>query len=126
MAVAPTGWQQTLARLAGIARHHRAVARVYGSLAFQAITGLSYLTESSDLDLLVEVPPETDLAALAAALAMVANAGPMPVDGELIGPSGAAIKWRELLTTDGLLLVRTSDGLSLGGPDRLFSIEATA
>ncbi len=126
MAAAPAAWHDTLARLVDIARRHGATARVYGSLAFQAITGLGYLTDRSDLDLLIEVAPGTDLGALATALAAAAAGSPMPVDGELVGPSGAAIKWREVLTTDGLLLIRTSDGLSLGGADRLFGTEATA
>lgn len=123
---APPAWHTTLARIGEIAARHGAEARVYGSLAFQAITGLDYLTDRSDLDLLLGVHRGTDLRMLAAELAAVANSAPMSIDGELAGPTGAAVKWRELLTTDGLLLVRTSSSLALGDTDQLFASEVAA
>ncbi len=126
MAAAPPAWRPTLARIDVIAARCGAEARVFGSLAFQAITGLGYLTERSDLDLLLMVQPGTDLHALAAELAVVANTAAMQIDGEMAGPSGAAIKWRELLTARGPLLVRTGDGLLLAETERLFSAEVPA
>lgn len=126
MPAAPPGWHPTLARIDALVTRHGATARVYGSLALQAITGLDYLTDRSDLDLLVVVRQDTDLRALAAALGAVATTAAMPIDGEIAGPSGAAVKWRELLTADGPLLVWTSDSLHLARAEQLFSLEVPA
>lgn len=124
--LAPFAWRPSLARIGAAAVQHDVGLRVYGSLAFQHLTGLAYLTDQSDLDLLVEVRRGTDLQALAASFAAAEAAAPMRIDGELIGNSGAAVKWREMLGSSGSVLVRTNTSLSLAGVDRLFSPEAAA
>lgn len=124
--LAPLAWRPSLARIGAIAAQHDVGLRVYGSLAFQYLTGLAYLTDQSDLDLLVEVRRGTDLRALAASLAAADAAAPMRIDGELTGSSGAAVKWREVLASSGPVLVRTDTSLFLAGVDRLFGPEAAA
>lgn len=69
--------------------------QAYGSLAMQAITGQAYLTSSSDIDLLF-FPVDTN--ALRAGLARLEQAAAtLPLDGEVVFPSGAAVAWKEWL-----------------------------
>lgn len=88
-------WQEPLRRLAAVCSDHGAVAKVYGSLSWQAHTGCSYLTEKSDLDLLLVCGNQTRLLSLFAALDSFADTGPR-LDGEVLSPTGWAAAWREL------------------------------
>lgn len=85
---APDHWRKGLDALtAGLP------LRAYGSLAMQAITGQSYLTPSSDIDLLFF---PTDGESLRAGLALLEqHAAVLPLDGEIIFASGAAVAWKE-------------------------------
>ncbi|EGF32713.1 Phosphoribosyl-dephospho-CoA transferase [Oxalobacteraceae bacterium IMCC9480] len=66
---------------------------VFGSTALQAITGLPYLRETSDLDILLQ---PTTLAALTDGLALLTQVEALlPLDGEIVFPSGAAVAWKE-------------------------------
>jgi phosphoribosyl-dephospho-CoA transferase len=69
--------------------------QVYGSFGWEALTGMSYVRPSSDLDLRIEVPDRE--IAVAVARALNALLLPMRVDGELAFPDGSAIAWREYL-----------------------------
>ncbi|MES2759234.1 MAG: malonate decarboxylase holo-[acyl-carrier-protein] synthase [Pseudomonadota bacterium] len=89
-AAAPDRWRQPLDVLAG-----SMALRAYGSLAMQAITGQAYLTAASDIDLLFF---PADRAALSAGLALLErHAAVLPLDGEIVFPSGAAVSWKEWL-----------------------------
>jgi phosphoribosyl-dephospho-CoA transferase len=67
--------------------------RAYGSLAMQAITGQSYLTPTSDIDLLFY---PADAQALRAGLALLEqHAAVLPLDGEIVFPPGSAVAWKE-------------------------------
>lgn len=69
--------------------------QAYGSLAMQALTGQTYLTPSSDIDLLFF---PADANALHAGLALLEqHAATLPLDGEIVFPSGAAVAWKEWL-----------------------------
>jgi phosphoribosyl-dephospho-CoA transferase len=88
---APAAWQAGLAALD--AQAQRLTIRVYGSLALQALTGQPYVTPSSDIDLLFY--PAT-LPELRAGLALLsAHAASLPLDGEVVFPSGDAVAWKE-------------------------------
>ncbi|KVE36598.1 malonate decarboxylase holo-[acyl-carrier-protein] synthase [Burkholderia sp. TSV86] len=50
---APLAWRPTLANLRMLADAHRVDCRVFGSLGWQALTGLRYLHEQSDLDIVL-------------------------------------------------------------------------
>jgi phosphoribosyl-dephospho-CoA transferase len=69
-------------------------ARVYGSYAWQHLTGLTYLHADSDLDLCLEVS-QLDKASQAIDL-LAQTQLPMRLDGEVIFPGGHAVAWREL------------------------------
>ncbi|KYH01453.1 malonate decarboxylase holo-[acyl-carrier-protein] synthase [Bradyrhizobium sp. DOA1] len=110
---APPCWRPTLDRLEELTLRHSAPARVFGSLAWQSLTGLDYVTTGSDLDLLFETRPETDLDRLVADLAEVEIEAPMRLDGELMRADGAAVNWREFSAGASELLVKSIDGVSL-------------
>jgi phosphoribosyl-dephospho-CoA transferase len=116
MPMAPATWRHALGEVEALASRHALEARVFGSLAWQAITGLDYLTDRSDLDLLLELRRDTDLQALAEDLAGIEICAPMRLDGELIRQDGAAINWRELRVGAGEILVKTFDGVALLDP----------
>jgi len=128
---APAHWRATLDRLDAIARRHHVVCRAFGSLAWQALTGLTYLSSGSDLDLLFDAPIGADAeAALAALLDDVAaladgadgpdgGEAPMRIDGEVIRADGAGANWRELRTAlaeRGEIVAKTSAGVVLLSP----------
>ncbi|WLE58731.1 malonate decarboxylase holo-[acyl-carrier-protein] synthase [Burkholderia plantarii] len=105
---APEAWRVTLDALDALARRHRVGCRAFGSLAWQALTGLTYLSAGSDLDVLFELPagrPDAGssgsaggreaLAALLDGIAACDAAAPMRIDGELIRADGAGANWRE-------------------------------
>ncbi len=85
---APGHWRAALAALAACMPLH-----AYGSLAMQALTGQSYVTPESDIDLLF-LPADRD--ALDAGLALLEqHAAGLPLDGEIMFPSGEAVAWKE-------------------------------
>jgi phosphoribosyl-dephospho-CoA transferase len=94
-AVAPLGWRDCIDRLV----HLDPQTRAFGSLAWQHLTALPYLSEGSDLDLLWRLPDAADVGALLAGIAAIAWAAPMPIDGEVIGAAGG-VQWRELQGDD--------------------------
>lgn len=69
---------------------------VFGSLAWEALSGAAYRHADSDFDVICDV---SDLAQLEAALAALARARkrlPCRLDGELRFPDGHAVAWLEL------------------------------
>lgn len=110
---APPAWRPTLDRLGDLSSRHSVKARVFGSLAWRALTGLDYLTATSDLDLLLDVTGDTDLKALSTELAAVEADAPMRLDGELMRDDGAAVNWREFHAGAEQVLVKHIDGVAL-------------
>ncbi|MET0964054.1 MAG: malonate decarboxylase holo-[acyl-carrier-protein] synthase [Noviherbaspirillum sp.] len=90
--------------------------RVFGSLAMQALTGQPYLTEKSDIDLLFS---PASLAQLRAGTALfAAGLDLLPLDGEVLFPSGRALAWKEwcnasMQDSRGRVLVKQMDKVSL-------------
>ena len=69
-------------------------ARVYGSHAWQYISGMPCVHAASDLDLCFEAPDLDTAIALCKVLANMADG--MPLDGEIVFRQGSAVAWREL------------------------------
>jgi len=111
--VAPRAWWPTLDRLDELASQHSVEARVFGSLAWRTLTGLDYLTDRSDLDLLLHVHRDTDLLRLAADVAGINAAAPMRLDGEFMRDDGAAVNWREFHAGAREIMVKTIRGVTL-------------
>jgi phosphoribosyl-dephospho-CoA transferase len=69
---------------------------VFGSLLWEHLTGLAYLTPHSDLDVLWSVPADFDVLSLVFSIAEVQRDTPLRIDGEVIFPNDSAVNWREL------------------------------
>lgn len=90
---APDRWRKSLSEL--VMRSSGMALRAYGSLAMQAITGRPYITPASDIDLLFS---PSDMASLHEGLLLLEQyAALLPLDGEIVFPSGAAVAWKEWL-----------------------------
>lgn len=86
-------WRAALASMEAEAAARGIALHIYGSAALQALTGQSYLRDTSDIDLLVQ---PRDRAQLDAALSLLcAHAGALPLDGEIVFPGGRAVAWKE-------------------------------
>ena len=101
--VAPASWQSTIAAILALAPD----TRCFGSLAWQHLTGLPYLAEGSDLDLLWRVTSSQYADQLADGLADIADDAPMSVDGELVTAAERAVQWREWHSGSPELIVKS-------------------
>ncbi|OON63552.1 malonate decarboxylase holo-[acyl-carrier-protein] synthase [Massilia sp. KIM] len=91
---APARWRGPLAAFEREATAHGLSPAAYGSVALQAVTGQSYLRETSDIDVLLR---PLGRAHLETALALLArHAAALPLDGEIVFPDGRAVAWKEL------------------------------
>lgn len=92
---APAAWGKTIDLLLQLLPE----TRTFGSLAWQHLTGLPYLSEGSDLDLLWPLSSAKQAEALPSEIAQIAKLAPMRLDGEIVGPAGG-VQWRELIGAD--------------------------
>jgi phosphoribosyl-dephospho-CoA transferase len=92
---APAAWHSTIDALDDLAIRCRSVPTVFGSLLWQTLTGLPYLSAQSDLDLLWPIDTASQADELAAALAALGQRSGVPIDGEWLLPDGRAVSWRE-------------------------------
>ncbi len=113
-AVAPQPWHATLDALAALGRAVSGDPLVFGSFAWQALTGLPYITAASDLDLLWPMTPALDVPTLLVGLARLEETAPGRLDGELVqGPTGAGVQWREWASGTDEVLVKGADAVAL-------------
>lgn len=113
VSVAPEPWIEALELVKSLAISPTGPARVFGSLAWQWITGLAYLTSTSDLDLLLPLAATADIPAQTAGLAAIDAMAPMRIDGELLRPDGAAVNWRELHAGATEVMVKRIGGVAM-------------
>jgi phosphoribosyl-dephospho-CoA transferase len=108
-ASSPPHWHAAIDRLIGA----DPIVRVFGSLAWQHLTGDAYLTEQSDLDLLWQhrCPARTE--ALLSSIDAIEREAPMRIDGEVVANQGAAVQWRELCSGTEQVLVKSVDRVAL-------------
>jgi phosphoribosyl-dephospho-CoA transferase len=128
---AHVGWEPTISALLALGETHGVEPSAFGSLLWQYLTGLPYLSPNSDIDTLWSVGVGVDIYALLGSIAAVAQTAPMRIDGEVLFRDGSAVNWREL--HDALcrnaaadLLVKSMDGVRLLSVSQLLaSHEAT-
>ena len=113
MTVAPPAWHRTIAALVEVDRD----VRYFGSLAWEYLTGLTYLSDTSELDLLWQVPAKGGADGVVAAIARIEAEAPVRIDGELLTPAGLAIQWREWTSGAPHLLAKAGDGARLVAQD---------
>ncbi|WP_027173751.1 malonate decarboxylase holo-[acyl-carrier-protein] synthase [Methylobacterium sp. 10] len=111
---APPAWRPVVDDVLALGSEHGLAPTVFGSLLWQALTGLPYLGAGSDLDLLWPVSGRVDPRFLQA-LARIEGRAPMRLDGEIVLPDGAGIHWRELLAAPegGTVLWKGRESLAL-------------
>lgn len=109
----PKGWPDALQRLQADATRLGLTLRVYGSLAWQCATGIPYLAENSDIDLLLAPESAEQAHAGLRLLEAVEEEGLLRLDGEMIFPDGRAIAWKELLANTRLVMVKSAEGVAL-------------
>jgi phosphoribosyl-dephospho-CoA transferase len=120
--VAPRAWWRTLDQLQELSSAHHLQAKAFGSLAWHALTGLDYLTDRSDLDLLLYLHRVTDVHRVTSELVRIETCAPMRLDGELVRDDDVAVNWRELYLGASEVLVKTAHGIALRDA-RLFLAE---
>lgn len=108
-ASAPLTWQVAIIALL-IANEE---IRCFGGLAWQHLTKLEYLSDSSDLDLLCRVDSAARADAMAAIIGRIAAGAPMKIDAELTTPAGLAVHWREWAAGADEILVKSLEGAQL-------------
>ena len=123
---APLSWRPTLDRICALAEKRNVDARVFGSLAWQALTDLEYVTETSDIDLLLRFDIGTDIAGVIASIADIERSAPMRIDGEAVRHDGAAVNWRELHAGSRVVLVKAASGVALLEASRFLSGQVAA
>ena len=113
-AACPPSWAATLEALIALGERHGLAPRPFGSLLWQSLTGLPYLSERSDLDLLWPVPGAVPSRLMEGIAAIEARA-PMRLDGEILLSDGGGVNWRELhgAGPGGTVLVKHCDRLAL-------------
>jgi phosphoribosyl-dephospho-CoA transferase len=95
-AVADPGWRSTIDALVAVGARSGVEPAAFGSLLWQHLTDLAYLTPRSDLDVLWSIPADFDVHALVCRIAEIERGAPMRIDGEIVFPDGSAVNWREL------------------------------
>ncbi|WP_295997556.1 malonate decarboxylase holo-[acyl-carrier-protein] synthase [Rugamonas sp.] len=116
----PSPWREELT-----AFDNRAVGlvmRVYGSVALQVLTAQPYMTPTSDVDILFYPATSQQLNAGLALLSF--HATRLPLDGEIVFPSGQAVSWKEWLQAQAAaahVLVKEADSVHLAPPNALLA-----
>ena len=85
-----------MTRLAGAAQRLGVSVGVYGSTAWECLSGASYRRSESDIDLICDVAQRDTLPAWLRALQRSAQDVDGRLDGEVRFPDGKAVAWREL------------------------------
>jgi phosphoribosyl-dephospho-CoA transferase len=119
---APSGWCKPLAALDEEAAGAGLSLRVYGSLAFQALTGQAYVGATSDIDLLLHPAGAHDYRHALALLARHARV--LPLDGEIVFGGGQAVAWKELAAAphgQARVLAKSLSGIALVTVDSLLA-----
>lgn len=100
VAHAPIEWQPALAGLDDAAMDMGIELRVFGSLAWQALSGVQYVTPHSDIDLLWHARSLAQLQQGIELLARWEQDSGLRADGEVLFGSSSAVSWREWATLE--------------------------
>lgn len=110
---APDSWRPSLKGLLDGARSLGVPLHVYGSLAWQHLTGEPYLTPSSDVDLLWRAGDAEQITAMLRLLDKWQRTSGLVADGELLLPDNGAVAWKELAARPRMVLVKHARGVEM-------------
>lgn len=119
---APPEWQIPLETISEVASEHGAKVAVYGSLAWQVVSGESFVRPDSDIDLLIDCGMETAQAGFFARLATLT--GLPKLDGEWLVCPGIAVSWQEYARASQDILVKGHEGPWLWSLSRLHALRS--
>ena len=97
----PFGQALALSLLAGRIEASGARMGIYGSLAWEALSGEIYRHAGSDIDLICDVTDLMQYELVLEALQHTLEDFPGRLDGELRSPDGRAVAWQEILALGG-------------------------
>lgn len=121
-------WQPALAELHDAAINIGIKLRVFGSLAWQALSGMQYLTPHSDIDLLWNPLSHAQLQQGIALLARWEQEHGLRADGEVLFGASSAVSWREWAAMkpggDQRVLVKRESGAELVAASQLLELLA--
>lgn len=110
---APSAWRPALYELVETGKAIATTWRVYGSLAWQAASGLVHVRPDSDIDLVWPVRDEAQGRACIAALLAWERRHAIRLDGEARLDGTSFVAWRELASDGDRVLVKTAHGVEL-------------
>ncbi|WOB27030.1 MULTISPECIES: malonate decarboxylase holo-[acyl-carrier-protein] synthase [Xanthomonas] len=126
IAHAPGELQPALQVLRAHAQADALQPRVFGSFAWQALTGLTYVHAQSDLDLLWSIDTPEQAQTVVALLQRWERRHGMRADGELLLPNDIAVNWREYASDAQHVLVKSGNGCCLLPRAALFQLRSAA
>jgi len=112
-AALPARWRTPLAALDRAARTYDATLRGFGAAAWQAETGLAYLHDGSDIDVMFHPAATAQLDAVLDLFARFEHTRRLRVDAEVVFPGGAAVAWREWYAAPARVLAKSIHGPAL-------------
>lgn len=117
----PWRWLPPLARLRQRAEAIGIAFHVFGSAAWQMLTGLAYVTDASDVDLLWHPATPAQLAEGVTILDAWQRVSGIPADGEIVFGDDDAVAWREWRRrgNHAHVLVKRLDGPVMRAPGAL-------
>lgn len=118
---APRGWGAVLDQLEALGDATATAPGVCGSLLWQHLTGLEYLHDASDIDVLWRVTSLSQACAIAGALPEIEHCTGIRVDGEILSARGWGVHWREFGTQPPEMLVMTRGNAQLRSKADVFA-----
>jgi phosphoribosyl-dephospho-CoA transferase len=123
----PRRWGTALDQLEALGDATAIAPGVCGSLLWQHLTGLAYLHDASDIDVLWRVTSFGQARAIAGALPDIEHRTGVRVDGEILSARGWGVHWRELGMQAPEMLVKTRGSAQLCSRADVFEhLEAAA
>ena len=121
----PVSWSPVVLALLDLGRSLRLDPRVFGGLLWEHLTGLPYLTPTSDIDLLWPVSNARMAGDLVQGLRWCREGSPVRLDGELELPDGAGVHWCEFANAANdpanVVVAKTIDSVELRLISQLFT-----
>jgi len=119
--VPPAPWTGLMEGLLALGNECQVRPRIFGSLLWESLTGLGYVTPASDIDLIWPVTSPAPIRPLVAGLNRLERTSGVRLDGEIQSSDGEAVNWRELSGGATEVLVKSMTGVRLSPVGNWFS-----